>query len=55
MEYESRDANQSQADALDKAEWQEPKLTFVEPALTEHGSVQTLTGAFFGSFVPTRH
>lgn len=54
MENEPRDANGPEADALDKAEWQEPKLTFVEPTLIEHGPVQKLTGGFFGSFTPPR-
>ncbi|ETX00959.1 MAG: hypothetical protein ETSY2_38050 [Candidatus Entotheonella gemina] len=54
MERAPRDANQAQSDALDKAEWEEPKLTFVEPALTAHGSVQQLTGGFCGSFTPPR-
>ncbi len=52
MEREPRDAKQADVDAHSKAEWEEPKLTFVEPTLTEHGSVQKLTGGFFGSFTP---
>jgi hypothetical protein len=35
-----------------KAPWQEPTLTFVEPKLTIHGSLEELTGAFFGGFSP---
>ncbi len=50
MEREPRDAKPAEVDAPGKAEWEEPKLTFVEPTLTEHGSVQKLTGGFFGSF-----
>ena len=37
----------------DKKPWQEPKLTFVEPKLTKHGSLEEVTGqAFFGGFTP---
>ncbi len=54
MERDPRDAHQAEAEYLDKAEWEEPKLMFVEPTLTEHGSVQKLTGGFFGSFTPPR-
>lgn len=32
--------------------WQEPKLIFVEPKLTHHGTVQEVTGQSFGTFVP---
>jgi hypothetical protein len=35
----------------DKQPWQEPKLAFVEPKLTEHGALQEVTG-FFGGFTP---
>jgi hypothetical protein len=35
-----------------KAPWQEPTLTFVAPKLTIHGSLEELTGAFFGGFSP---
>ena len=38
--------------ADDKQPWQEPKLTFVEPKLTHHGTVQEVTGQSFGTFVP---
>jgi hypothetical protein len=38
---------------LNKRPWQEPKLTFVEPTLTKHGTLQELTGqGFFGGFSP---
>ena len=39
----------------DKKPWEEPKLTFVEPKLTRHGSLEKLTGmpnGFFGGFSP---
>jgi hypothetical protein len=32
--------------------WQEPRLKFVEPTLTERGTVKDLTGGFFGTFSP---
>ena len=38
---------------LSKQPWQEPKLTFIEPTLTKHGTLQELTGqGFFGGFSP---
>ena len=36
----------------DRKEWQEPKLSFVEPALTPHGPLTSVTGQFFGAFSP---
>jgi hypothetical protein len=36
-----------------KQPWQEPKLTFIEPKLTHHGTVQEVTGQSFGTFPPT--
>jgi len=36
-----------------KKPWQEPKLAFVEPKLTQHGSLEEVTGqGFLGSFSP---
>jgi hypothetical protein len=35
-----------------KQPWQDPKLKFVEPKLTHHGTVQEVTGQSFGTFVP---
>jgi hypothetical protein len=37
-----------------KAPWQEPKLTFVEPKLINHGRLKDITGqeGFFGGFSP---
>jgi hypothetical protein len=35
-----------------KETWHEPKLTFVEPKLTNHGSLTEVTGQFFGGFSP---
>jgi hypothetical protein len=37
----------------DKQPWQDPKLTFVEPTLTKHGSLTGVTGGLFGTFTPT--
>jgi len=38
-----------------KQPWQEPKLTFIEPTLTKHGTLEELTGqSFFGGFSPAR-
>jgi hypothetical protein len=34
-----------------KAVWHEPKLAFIEPKLTERGTLQKVTG-FFGAFSP---
>ncbi len=52
MEHEPLQMEHLESEGGDKSEWEEPKLTFVEPTLTEHGSVQKLTGGFFGSFTP---
>jgi hypothetical protein len=41
------------APTLEKKPWQEPKLVFVEPKLTKHGSLEEITGqSFFGGFSP---
>ena len=41
------------APAPGKQPWQEPKLTFTEPTLTKHGTLEELTGqGFFGGFTP---
>ena len=39
-------------DGTEKKDWQEPTLTFVEPALTNHGPLTEVTGQFFGAFSP---
>lgn len=36
----------------EKKEFNEPKLTFIEPRLTKHGDATKITGAFFGTFTP---
>jgi hypothetical protein len=48
--HEAPEAPTSSADR--KHPWQEPKLTFVEPKLTHHGTVQEVTGQSFGTFPP---
>jgi hypothetical protein len=35
-----------------KQPWREPKLEFIEPKLTHHGTVQEVTGQSFGTFFP---
>jgi len=41
--------------AENKQAWQEPTLTFVEPKLTDPGTVQEVTGQFFETFPPGRN
>ena len=33
-------------------EFEEPKLEFIEPKLTDHGDLAGVTHAFFGTFSP---
>jgi hypothetical protein len=33
--------------------WEEPKLTFLEPKLTKHGTLEDVTAGFMGTFTPT--
>jgi hypothetical protein len=41
--------------ASGKQPWQEPRLTFIEPTLTKHGTLEEVTGmAFFSGFSPSR-
>jgi hypothetical protein len=48
-----REENESSSPAPAKKPWQEPKLVFVEPKLTKHGSLEEVTGqGFFGAFTP---
>jgi hypothetical protein len=46
----------SPASPPEKKEWEEPKLAFVEPKLTQHGDLEKVTGGrkngFFGPFSP---
>jgi hypothetical protein len=37
---------------VEKKQWQEAKLEFIEPKLAKHGELKGLTG-FFGGFTPT--
>jgi hypothetical protein len=41
---------------VERKDWEEPKLAFVEPKLTKHGSLEKITGrrrnGFFGEFSP---
>ena len=47
------DGQESIAPSSSKQPWQEPKLAFVEPKLTKHGSLEEVTGdGFFGGFSP---
>jgi hypothetical protein len=36
----------------ERREFEEPKLEFVEPKLTDHGDLTRVTHGFFGTFVP---
>ena len=41
--------------ASGKQPWQEPKLTFIEPILIKHGTLEDVTGEpFFTTFTPQR-
>jgi hypothetical protein len=41
------------AEPVDHArEFEEPKLEFVEPKLTDQGDLSRMTHGFFGTFVP---
>jgi hypothetical protein len=47
----------SSASEAEKKTWEEPKLAFVEPKLTKHGSLEKVTrgrrrNGFFGEFSP---
>ena len=44
--------DRSENERAEKLAWEKPKLEFVEPKLTEHGQLERLTGAFFGTFSP---
>ncbi len=48
---EPQDSASAPASTPEKQPWQEPKLTFVEPMLTSHGTLEDVTG-FFGGFSP---
>jgi hypothetical protein len=46
-------AGEAAADSpRDQQPWEEPKLTFLEPKLTKHGTLEDVTAGFFGTFTP---
>jgi hypothetical protein len=49
---ETTDTQADDQGSGNRLEWQEPKLTFIEPALTPHGPLTAVTGQFFGPFSP---
>ena len=52
---EERETTAAPSSPPDKKLWEEPKLAFVEPKLTKHGSLEKLTrmpNGFFGQFSP---
>jgi len=49
MDHEKDQVGQEQES---KKPWEEPKLDFVEPKLTKHGDLKSLTTGFFGPFSP---
>jgi hypothetical protein len=52
QEKEAEETASSQS--VGKKPWQEPKLAFVEPKLTKHGTLEEVTGqGFFSGFTPT--
>ena len=47
------DGQESTPQSSGKEPWQEPKLAFVKPKLTKHGSLEEVTGdGFLGGFSP---
>jgi hypothetical protein len=51
-ETNARQEEQGSPDRRHAGDFEEPKLEFIEPELTEHGDVTKVTHAFFGTFVP---
>lgn len=50
---ERKEEKSSSSQVSVKKTWEEPKLAFVEPKLTKHGTLQEVTGqGFFGGFTP---
>jgi hypothetical protein len=50
---QDEEQNPASSQPVDKRPWVEPKLAFVEPKLTKHGSLEEVTGqGFFGGFTP---
>jgi hypothetical protein len=47
----AQEEQQTTPPAAERQPWHEPKLAFVEPTLTTHGELKTVTGeGFFGGF-----
>jgi len=52
---EDTHASDTGGTAANRKDWQEPKLTFIEPVLLPHGDLTKVTeqfGGFFGAFSP---
>jgi hypothetical protein len=52
--HQQAEPQSASASSPDKQPWQEPKVAFVEPKLTAHGTLTEVTaqGGFFGTFTP---
>jgi len=52
---QNRETTEAEGAVPEKKLWEEPRLDFVEPKLTKHGSLEKLTrmpNGFFGGFSP---
>jgi hypothetical protein len=55
VHHTQEERRNSLAPTPSKQPWQEPRLKFIEPTLTQHGKLEELTGqGFFGGFSPAR-
>lgn len=45
-------SEQQDAAAETKHEWQDPKMTFIEPKISDQGGLVEITGQFLGGFSP---
>ena len=57
MSEKKREITEADGAAPEKKRWEEPRLDFVEPKLTKHGSLEKVTrmpdgNGFFGGFSP---
>jgi hypothetical protein len=54
MDTKRREKLESKGDdaPVERREFEEPKLEFIEPKLTDHGDLTRVTHGFFGTFVP---
>jgi len=52
VSYEEGAQGATPSPASGKEPWQEPKLAYIEPKLTEHGELGAVTAGFFGGFTP---